>query len=162
MSYTDEVRNAVKSMYLKKYRIAEIVRQTGVPRRTIYFWINQYSWDDLLSDEEPMQALVRRMVLLADMEDKQSGDLDEMERIVGVMERLQKLQARQNALAVTASASDSDDSVILTHDGADKPQRRKRKSKGKRKNNDFRGLSEDEILDPFLSGLFSYQHESYG
>ena len=164
MSYTDEVRNAVKSMFLKKYRVAEIVRQTGVPRRTIYFWINKYSWDDLLSDEEPMQALARRMVLLADMEDKQPGDLDEMERTIGMMERLQKLYDKQKQPVTTGPVRDSDDAAVFTeddgsgHEGS-KPQRRRRKARGKRKNNDFRDLSEEQILEPFLEGLFSYQHE---
>ena len=59
-SYPEEIKDAARGMYLKRYSATEISEALNVPRRTVYFWISQGQWDDLLAHEAPEQAAQRQ------------------------------------------------------------------------------------------------------
>ncbi|MGG6949099.1 UNVERIFIED_CONTAM: terminase, partial [Pseudomonas aeruginosa] len=52
-------------------------------------------WDELLTDEEPLAAISRRITLIAEKPGALSkADLDELDRLTSIRERLQKQAAR--------------------------------------------------------------------
>ena len=160
MSYSEETIEAAKKLYLRRYRVPEIVKELGVPRRTVYFWINKYSWDDMLEHEGPLAAAGRRLETLMGMKDVSESHLNAIDRAIGAYERLRKLEiscpkqllARATAEVKIQQIKNSTDQA---DDDDDQPQRRKQK--GRKRNNDFRGFSKDEIEARFLNGLFQYQ-----
>ena len=93
--YPDEVRDAARGMYLKKYSIAEIGEALGVPGRTLYSWADRGQWDKLLAHETKEEALTRRLVILSGKDKKDEQDIKELEKLVGWLERLQNMRLRE-------------------------------------------------------------------
>ncbi|MBN0537923.1 hypothetical protein JTM59_33890, partial [Pseudomonas aeruginosa] len=62
MSYSIEVKEAAKRLYLRRAKPKEIQAQLGLPNvRIVYYWIARGGWDELLTDEEPLAAISRRI-----------------------------------------------------------------------------------------------------
>ncbi|BES69717.1 terminase ATPase subunit family protein [Marinobacter nanhaiticus D15-8W] len=149
MSYSQETKDAARKLFLRRFRVPEIQTELGVPRRTLYQWAASYGWLDQLQDEEATSAITRRLVLLADRDKKTGAELEEMDKLVGMLERLQRLESRKQ----TTKAADVTPPTEQDQGGASKP---KKKRKGRR-NNDFSGYDAETILDHFKAGLFDYQ-----
>lgn len=65
MNYPTEVKEAAKRLYLRRCSVKEIQAHLKLPnKRIIYYWIRQGSWDDMLTDEEPVTAVSRRITLI--------------------------------------------------------------------------------------------------
>ncbi|WP_042166816.1 terminase gpP N-terminus-related DNA-binding protein, partial [Pseudomonas aeruginosa] len=96
MSYSIEVKEAAKRLYLRRAKPKEIQAQLGLPNvRIVYYWIARGGWDELLTDEEPLAAISRRITLIAEKPGALSkADLDELDRLTSIRERLQKQAVR--------------------------------------------------------------------
>jgi len=107
MYYSTEVKEAAKRLFLRRFKAKEIQAQLNLPNiRIVYYWIRQGGWEDMLSDEEPLTAVGRRITLLLDKVGSLSkDDLNELDRLTVVRERLLK-QAAKPAPFQAASGDD--------------------------------------------------------
>ena len=160
MNYPTEVKEAAKRLYLRRCSVKEIQAHLKLPNiRIVYYWIRQGGWDDMLTDEEPLSAVNRRITLILEKVDPLTkAELDELERLTGLLERLKKLSAKP--------------SPTLPSDRPDEPrerqpgQRRERgeggaKKREKKAKNDISGLTEVDFLDKFISKMYGYQKELF-
>ena len=74
-SWPEEVRQAARSLYLRRSTVGEVSTTLGVPVRTLYNWVEAGRWDDLLSHEGTEEATARRLAVLIEREAKQADDL---------------------------------------------------------------------------------------
>ncbi|ANC00652.1 terminase [Pseudomonas putida] len=161
MNYSIEVKEAAKRLYLRRASVKEIQAQLKLPNvRIIYYWIRQGSWDDMLTDEEPLTAISRRITLICEKQETLTkGDLDELDRLTAVREKLIKQASKPPA---PAAPSESPQGQADQEQG----QRRERRGGGGKKRekpakNDISGLTEVDFLDKFISKMYRYQQELF-
>ena len=163
MPYAPELKEAAKRLYLRRCKPREIQVQLSLPNiRIIYYWISKGGWDDMLSDEEPLTAVSRRITLLLEKQVALTkGELDELDRLTTVRERL----AKQCAKPAQAPIGDP-----LADDGQRREgQRGNRRERGdkagkqreKKVKNDVSELTEVDFLDKFISKMYGYQKELF-
>ncbi|MBB6158505.1 hypothetical protein HDC30_005763 [Pseudomonas sp. JAI115] len=161
MPYAPEVKEAAKRLHLRRYKPREIQAQLNLPNiRIVYYWIAQGGWDDLLTDEEPLSAVCRRITLI--LEKKESlakSDLDELDRLIQAKDRLQKQAAQPLPQPYDDAQPDSSDRGRRSRDRQDSDGRKKDKKKAVK--NDISHLTEVDFLDKFVSKLFGYQKELF-
>ncbi|WP_095155747.1 terminase large subunit domain-containing protein [Pseudomonas sp. Irchel 3E13] len=164
MNYSIEVKEAAKRLYLRRASVKEIQAQLKLPNvRIIYHWIRTYSWDEMLTDEEPLTAVSRRITLILEKaEALTKGDLDELDRLTTVRERLLK-QSSKPAPAPPRDTSNGEELEGRPHQ--DDGQRERRGGKGKKREkvqkNDISQLTEVDFLDKFISKMYRYQQELF-
>ncbi|HIE1734136.1 TPA: terminase large subunit domain-containing protein [Pseudomonas aeruginosa] len=160
MSYSIEVKEAAKRLYLRRAKPKEIQAQLGLPNvRIVYYWIARGGWDELLTDEEPLAAISRRITLIAEKPGTLSkADLDELDRLTSIRERLQ----RQAARPATSPAGEPAPEARAER-GRERGERspREGKRKPKKLKNDVSGVTEIDFLDKFTSRMFGYQLELF-
>src|SRR5476649_1659490 len=96
MPYAPELRETAKRLYLRRCKPREIQAQLKLPNiRIIYYWIAKGGWDEMLSDEEPLTAVSRRITLILEKAATLTkGELDELDRLTVVRDRLLKQSAK--------------------------------------------------------------------
>ena len=169
MAYTEEVRNAAKGLYLKRWLPREIANELGLNSlRVVYQWIQKYSWDALLSDEQMEDAIARRVQLLLTREKKNPTELDELDRLIGQHVRLKKellqlrekelqLNEREAAIASGVSPDELPEPRGKRGGGQTKEgQSKGGKKKGKKAKNDVSELLPEDF-EGWLGTLFGYQ-----
>ena len=166
MFYSKEVKEAAKRLFLRRCKAKEIQAQLNLPNiRIVYYWIRQGGWEDMLSDEEPLTAVGRRITLLLDKATSLSkSDLDELDRLTSVRERLLK-QAAKPAPAPIGEPP-ADDKPRREGQRNERRDRGDRGDKGGKKRektakNDVSGLTEVDFLDKFISKMYGYQKELF-
>ncbi|MBK5413725.1 terminase large subunit domain-containing protein [Pseudomonas sp. TH31] len=163
MPYAPELRETAKRLYLRRCKPREIQAHLKLPNiRIIYYWIAKGGWDEMLSDEEPLTAVSRRITLILEKTTTLSkGDLDELDRLTTVRDRLLK----QSVKPVPAPAAD----MPTDHQEPRQDQRGERRNRGdkggkkreKKVKNDVSGLTEVDFLDKFISKMYGYQKELF-
>ena len=165
MPYLPEVKDAAKKLYLRRYKPREIQAQLKLANiRIVYYWIAKGGWDEMLTDEEPLSAVSRRITLI--LEKKETlvkSELDELDRLIQARERLQKQSIKPTALPAGDAPSEPQDRQ--RHDrSADRKSRdpdNPKKKKTKPLKNDISHLTEVDFLEKFTSQLFGYQKELF-
>ena len=163
MLYSTEVKEAAKRLFLRRCKAKEIQAQLHLPNiRIVYYWIRQGGWEDMLSDEEPLTAIGRRITLLLDKSTSLSkDDLNELDRLTSIRERLLK-QAAKPVLASPGEPADEPqerrDSSRVQRSSRGDSSGKKREKKAK---NDISGLTEVDFLDKFISKMYGYQKELF-
>ena len=159
MNYSDEIISTVKKMVIRQAKVPDIERETKVPRRTIYSWIDKYSWKDLIKTDDVIEAINRRMVALLDIDVPGEKELNAIERLQGIRAKEIKLQSQSSEQIIMTGAHKAQ------QEGPLKPERlaegKKRSRKSKRGKNDFRGITPEEVEKKFLDGLFGYQIQAW-
>ncbi|NBF12899.1 terminase large subunit domain-containing protein [Pseudomonas sp. Fl4BN1] len=164
MYYSTEVKEAAKRLFLRRCKAKEIQAQLNLPNiRIVYYWIRQGGWEDMLSDEEPLTAVSRRITLLLEKATSLTkDDLNELDRLTTIRERLQKQAARPSPAPPLG-------------DNQDEPQEPRQRSRGdrsgrgegggkkreKKAKNDVSDLTEVDFLDKFISKMYGYQKELF-
>lgn len=167
MNYSIEVKEAAKRLYLRRCSVKEIQAQLKLPNvRIIYYWIRQGSWDEMLTDEEPVTAVSRRITLILEKQDTLTeGELKELERLTSIRERLIKQSSRPPATPANDAAanSDQDEQRGQRHERRERGDKGDRggKRKEKKAKNDISGLTEVDFLDKFISKMYGYQKELF-
>ncbi len=167
MNYSIEVKEAAKRLYLRRASVKEIQAQLKLPNvRIIYYWIRQGSWDEMLTDEEPVTAVSRRITLILEKQDTLTeGELKELERLTSLRERLIKQSSRPSATAAPEPATDfdQDDQRSRRRERRDRGDKDDHgaKRKGKKVKNDISALTEVDFLEKFTSTMFGYQQELF-
>ncbi|WP_395593814.1 terminase family protein [Pseudomonas sp. B26140] len=166
MYYSTEVKEAAKRLFLRRCKAKEIQAQLNLPSvRIVYYWIRQGCWEDMLTDEEPLTAVSRRITLLLEkLTALDKGELDELDRLTTLRERL----AKQCAKPVPTPANDPGEDGGH-RDGEPRRQRKGKSDRGdgggkkreKKAKNDIDHLTEVDFLDKFISKMFGYQKELF-
>ena len=152
-SYPEEIKNAARGMYLRRYSATEISEALNVPRRTVYFWISQGQWDDLLAHEAPEQAAQRRLTILLERDNKTPGELKEVDALVSTLERLQKLRAAARTVGREVAEAEPAPAV-----GGEQSRERKPR-KGKQVKNDVSRLTKADFEARLHKRYFDYQQQ---
>ncbi|MQT93038.1 terminase large subunit domain-containing protein [Pseudomonas helleri] len=165
MFYSTEVKEAAKRLFLRRCKAKEIQAQLNLPNiRIVYYWIRQGGWEDMLSDEEPLTAVGRRITLLLDKASSLTKDeLNELERLTTIRERLLKQAAKPAAVPV-ATADEQDEPRERSQRPRGERQGRRDsgdKKREKKSKNDISGLTEVDFLDQFIGSMYGYQKELF-
>jgi uncharacterized protein YjcR len=166
MYYSVEVKEAAKRLFLRRYKAKEIQAQLNLPSiRIVYHWIREGDWEEMLSDEEPLIAVSRRITLILEKQTSLSkDDLNELDRLTSLRERLSKQCAKASPIAQTDEVHHE---PRPRDDQQGKPRERgERGGKGGKKRekaakNDVSELTEVDFLDKFISKMYGYQKELY-
>ncbi len=163
MYYSTEVKEAAKRLFLRRCKAKEIQAQLNLPNiRIVYYWIRQGGWEDMLTDEEPLTAVSRRITLLLEKPDVLTkGELDELDRLTTLRERLGKQCAKP--APATANDAQGDDGHRRDTQRKERSERGDRvgKKREKKVKNDVSELTEVDFLDKFISKMYGYQKELY-
>lgn len=161
MPYSIEVKDAAKRLYLRRCKPREIQAQLKLANvRIVYYWIAKGGWDELLTDEEPLTAVSRRITLILEKPGTlDKGELDELDRLTTVRERLAKQCAKpaQPLAGERPAESREERGEHSKRQGSDGP----RKKKPKPVKNDISHLTELDFLEKFTSQLYGYQKELF-
>ncbi|MFK7605552.1 MULTISPECIES: terminase large subunit domain-containing protein [unclassified Pseudomonas] len=162
MLYSTEVKEAAKRLFLRRCKAKEIQAQLNLPNiRIVYYWIRQGGWEDMLSDEEPLTAIGRRITLLLDKASSLSkDDLNELDRLTSIRERLIKQALKPVQASPAESAGEPQE---RPHGSRERSSRGNSggKKREKRAKNDISGLTEVDFLDQFISKMYGYQKELF-
>lgn len=160
MPYSAEIKETAKRLYLRRTKPREIQAQLSLPNvRIIYYWIAKGGWDEMLTDEEPLTAVSRRITLLLEKPGNLSkDDLNELDRLTAVRERLQK-QAAKPLLQPHPEAAAEAQGERQGDGGGRRKERGKRREKPAK--NDISALTEVDFLEKFTSKMFGYQLELF-
>lgn len=160
MNYSIEVKEAAKRLYLRRASVKEIQAQLKLPNvRIIYYWIRQGGWDDMLTDEEPVTAISRRIALIVEKQGVMTdAELKELERLTVVRGQLLKQSGRSPAVSDSEAPRKGPE-----RDQEPKQERRERggAKREKAQKNDISKLTEVDFLDKFTSKMFGYQLELF-
>lgn len=158
-TYSDDTKDLVKKLYIRRVQVSDIERETKVPRRTIYSWIEKYGWDSLIHKDEVLDALNRRLVTILEKKDLSDGDLNAIERLMAARAKEMKIRAMPepegSASVILDGAHQRQQSLPL--DAQRVADGKHEARQGKRGKNDFRGISAEEVEAKFKEGLFGYQ-----
>lgn len=160
MNYPTEVKEAAKRLYLRRCSVKEIQAHLKLPNvRIIYYWIRQGSWDDMLTDEEPVTAIGRRITLILEKQEALTkGELDELDRLTVMRERLLKQSAKPLQAAPGETPAEPRERPRGERRDRGEGGGKKREKKAK---NDIGGLTEVDFLDKFISKMYRYQQELF-
>lgn len=166
MYYSTEVKEAAKRLFLRRYKAKEIQAQLNLPSiRIVYYWMRQGNWEDMLSEEEPLTAVSRRITLLLEKQTSLSkDDLNELDRLTTLRERLAKQCAKPTPAAPVDHQGYTDQP--RQEQRTQRSDRGDRNGKGGKKRektakNDVSELTEVDFLDKFISKMYGYQKELY-
>lgn len=161
MPYSIEIKETAKRLYLRRAKPREIQAELGLPNvRIVYYWIAKGGWDEMLTDEEPLTAVSRRITLLLEKPGTLAkGELDELDRLTTVRERLLKQCAKPQQSVQDSPRERSEG----REQQGERQQRRggKGERREKKPKNDVTGLSEVDFLEKFTANMFGYQQELF-
>lgn len=150
MPYSIEVKDTAKRLYLRRCKPREIQAELKLANvRIVYYWIAKGGWDELLTDEEPLTAVSRRITLILEKPGTLGKvELDELDRLTTLRERLLKQCAKSPSAPQTLPVEPR------ARDGQNK-------RKPKQAKNDISELTELNFLEKFTSKLFGYQKQLF-
>lgn len=153
MAYPDEIRDAARGLYLKRWTPQEIKDELGLNScRIVYYWAEKFGWRDLLTEESVEEAIARRVQVLMHREKKTPAEQDELDRLiehhVKLKEKALRWAERQAAVREPAAGSGE-----RAHQREPRPDKKSTRKGGK---NDISALSEADF-QPWLDTLFGYQ-----
>lgn len=160
--YSQEIKEAAKRMYIRGCTVADIERETGVPNRTLYKWIQSGNWEAFCPPDTVEMALSRRINYLAALDVKSPAQLDEFIRLSESFGTLQKDLATALKLKAEAEAIAAGKPIYMPWNvpgevGYSEPRAQKagkvREKREKKIKNDVSNLTE-EMLDKVRNELF--------
>ncbi|MCG7585661.1 hypothetical protein MHN01_08435, partial [Photobacterium sp. OFAV2-7] len=83
MAYSDEIKNAAKILYLRRWKPKEIAAELNLPNdRVIYNWAEKHSWEAMLTPDSLEDMINRRLAVLMDKDEKSDQQLKELDRLI--------------------------------------------------------------------------------
>ncbi|WP_250210726.1 terminase large subunit domain-containing protein [Serratia marcescens] len=159
MAYPEEIRNAARGLYLKRWTPQEIKDELGLNScRIIYYWAEKLGWRELLTEEAVEDAIARRVNVLLDREKKTPGEQEELDRLIGHHVNLKEKALKWAERTQTLKAQ-------RTEEREPGPSRGKREHSdqasghrkgGKKGKNQVGHLTADDFSE-WLGTLFGYQ-----
>ena len=154
-----------RALFIKRVKVADISRETGVSKRTIYDWIVKDDWDALVKTDDITETYDRRILtILGKSESLTSAELNEIEHLQKLKSQHLKLSGRIAAVTLPGDADPVASTAQqlqgdLLRDNSDQPKSKSQKKKGRPVKNDFRGITKDELLEHAKKTLFKYQYQ---
>jgi PBSX family phage portal protein len=153
--YPEEIKTAARGLYLRRYTVAEIADALNVPKRTLYHWAATDDWDALLTHETPEQAMARRLAILVERDGKTPQELKEVELLIGSMERLQAMRARELSRRAVEGVGEA---RAEAQGGMEKrPQDGAARKRGPKVKNDVSRLTPAMFQEKFHVRFYDYQ-----
>lgn len=163
MAYSPELRQAVRSLYLKAWTPREIATELNLPNeRIIYYWADKFGWRDMLREQTIDEAISNRIQTLLEIENPSKPQLDMLDRLIHHHVKLKKLRATE-APSPAPSSNDSDHSSEPRGKPADSSGQSSRSSgksskpRGKKVKNNVSDITADDF-QTWHDSLFAYQH----
>lgn len=159
LRYTQDTIDLCKQFFIKGWTIEEISLEMDISQVTLYKWRNRYKWEELAHDSVEV-VLARRLVTLAERENKTENELREFELLCEKFGKLQLDLANAQAIKTHGNAlppghlQHTGDSAETDFSEEPKKPRKPRKKKVK---NDISGITESEILNVLHALFWDYQ-----
>ena len=134
-----------RALYIARNRVTDIAKTLEVTRNTIYRWADLYGWNNLRTEGSPLEVGRQRLSALLSVESKKDHHLAEIELLTGVIERLEKLEQREEKRS----------------NGSDKSSQREKGKPKKKASNDFTVIDREDLLKKFKESQFPYQFQQY-
>ncbi|EHW1388052.1 terminase family protein [Salmonella enterica] len=153
--YSDELKEAARTLYIKSWTPKDIAQELNIPPRTIYHWADVGKWASLLPVESVENVIARRIDQLSRREKKTALELEELRDLIA---HHVKLMAQRNKHAeklaeIQAQKAAYDGEGYCLSSAGGEPGERKRRYK----KNDVSGITA-EMLDTWArEHLFEYQ-----
>jgi uncharacterized protein YjcR len=150
--YSNEIKEAARALYIKRWLPKDIAVELNIPPRTVYHWADVGQWAGLLPAESIEDSIARRVNLLTNREKKTALELEELRDLVAADV---KLKGQRNKHAEKMAEIQARNVVAYDGDaGGGEPGERR---KGKYKKNDVSAIT-PEMLDTWArEHLFDYQ-----
>ena len=145
MATQKDLIEKARALYIARRGVTYISRDLGVTRNTVYRWAAQYGWNSLKTEGSPLEVGKQRLATLLAMENKNDGHIAEIELLTGVVERLEKLEYREEK---RVSSGDIDG-------------KREKGRTRKKASNDFTGIDKEYLVKKFCGSQYSYQFAQY-
>ncbi|EFB73314.1 terminase large subunit domain-containing protein [Providencia rustigianii] len=155
--YTDAKIQVAKSLYLRHYTPAEIAEELNLPnRRIVYYWAQKWNWADMLSHETVIDAINRRITLLAGRDKKTELEKDELDRLIEHHVKLMA-QANKHAEKLAALKAARQSEMQGSGESAFNDDGESKKKKKRYRKNDISNLTADDFQKFADEMLFGYQ-----
>lgn len=151
--YSDEIRAAAQSLFIKRWAPKEIAQELSIPVRTIYHWSDIGQWAELLPLESVEECIARRISQLSNRESKTTLELDELSNLIS---QHVKLMAQRNKHA--EKMAELQHSVMMPREQSDHAGSGERESKKRRyRKNDISAITPEMLDTVAREHLFDYQ-----
>ncbi|MEC4728836.1 terminase family protein [Shewanella sp. D64] len=152
--YSEDIKQQAKDLYLACLTPKEIAEHLSINSvRTVYNWINSECWNTLLSAFSVQKQLEQRITQLTNRDLKKKTELDEIDRLVANLIKLQAANAKLREHDV--SLREREAAIANGGYGAAAGETGNKKKKKKRKN-DIPDIDDPRWQD-WISCLYSYQ-----
>ncbi|MBL4761379.1 MAG: terminase family protein [Gammaproteobacteria bacterium] len=156
-NYPPEIIESAKLLYLKKWSPNEIQKQLGLNNaRVVYQWAQKGAWTQLLQHETVEQAITRRLIALAEKDNKDEFDLNEMDRLINQLDKFANIELKKARTKKEVARAKSEQDG-----GGGERSKGNRRSKGnsKRKANDISHITKEQLAEIREELFYSYQHK---
>ncbi|HDL7629659.1 TPA: terminase family protein [Yersinia enterocolitica] len=153
--HSQTIIGVARSLYLHRWTPKEIANELNLPNaRIIYYWAQKWHWADMLSHESIEEAINRRILVLANRDNKNELELKEIDSLIAQHCKLmaQKSKHAEKLAAIKAQTQGS-------YASGEEAAARDENGGGKRKyrKNDISGIQQEELELFAGETLFFYQ-----
>ena len=153
--HSQTIIGVARSLYLHRWTPKEIANELNLPNaRIIYYWAQKWHWADMLSHESIEEAINRRILVLANRDNKNELELKEIDSLIAQHCKLmaQKSKHTEKLAAIKAQTQGSyasgEEAAARDDNGGGKRKYRK---------NDISGIQQEELELFAGETLFFYQ-----
>ncbi|HDL7747752.1 TPA: terminase family protein [Yersinia enterocolitica] len=153
--HSQTIIGVARSLYLHRWTPKEIANELNLPNaRIIYYWAQKWHWADMLSHESIEEAINRRILVLANRDNKNELELKEVDSLIAQHCKLmaQKSKHAEKLAAIKAQTQGN-------YASGEEAGARDNNGSGKRKycKNDISGIQPEELELFAGETLFFYQ-----
>lgn len=145
-TYPSELKEAAKKSFVQGYSVDEIAGRLSIGKRSLYNWIKDEAWEELLPTAvDPVELnLARRLNFLINKADKSDSELKELDVLCGAFGNLSINKAKADKLKAEAIAISK--GVIIPVEKTQRQYDKKDKKKTDAVKNDISKVSQESIL----------------
>ncbi|MES4611012.1 MAG: terminase large subunit domain-containing protein [Ewingella sp.] len=151
--YSNEIKEAARALYIKRWTPKDIAQELNLPPRTIYHWADVGQWAGLLPAESIEDSIARRVNQLTNREKKTALELEELRDLVA---QHVKLMAQNNKHAEKMAEIKAKSMTVYDDggfEGGGSGEGRKRKYK----KNDISSITPEMLEEWSRTHLYEYQ-----
>ncbi len=159
MAYNNEVKEQAQTLFVRSHTLNEISKQLNIPERTLYKWVEDGGWRDLLAYQNAEIEISQRICVLTNREKKTKEEVLELQSLCKSFGNMQVDLARADKIRAEAEVIRRGDAgaVAAVEDKEDRRQRRKSGNKKSQQKNDITDIDLD-VFDTWAdANLFEYQ-----
>lgn len=156
MAHSQDVIDYAKLLYIRAHKPAEIASRINVSERTVFNWIEKFSWKELLAFDTVEIEISRRISTLTNRENKTKEEIQELNTLCRTFGTLkQDLAKAEKTLAEAKAIADGQpDAVAGAQQRSNRRNNKGRKAKPK---NDITNIDLSKFDAWVDDNLFEYQ-----